>query len=254
MRIGFGKVLLSEIQKTKNTWGLTLSLLGPLGVTIIMFLAYVNNAENASNAVNPWLNYGRYTYNFYFLLYPLFAALVAFLLSNVEHKNRGFKHLFTLPSSKANFYISKMLILLFWIGCSLIFATGILLLSGNLLGLIFPAYGFQEYQITNALLIFPIRMYISLLSIMAIHFFMSLYWDNFIISVGSSVFLLVLGLVVFGTWKYAYLFPYSFPLQHWMEAGQGHTKIITRETWVSLTYALLFFSGGYLLMARKDIT
>ena len=201
MRIGFGRVLLSELQKTKNTWGLTLSLLGPLGVTIIMLIAWIDNGPDATNTVSPWIDYVRFTYNFYFFLYPLFAALVAFMLSNVEHKNRGFKQLFTLPAAKSHFYFSKVMILMFWIACSLLFALGLLLVSGKLLSLIYPNYGFQEYQPTMAMLIFPLRMYISLLSIIAIHFFMSLYWDNFMVAVGSAVFLLILGMILINNWK-----------------------------------------------------
>ena len=82
---------------------------------------------------------------------------------------------------------------------------------------------------------------------------MSLYWDNFIIAVGSAVFLLVTGLVIYGNWRYAYLFPYTYPLMHWLETGQNSTEIISRETWISLSYAVVFFTAGYFLMARKDI-
>jgi hypothetical protein len=254
MKISFDKVLKAEFQKTKNSWGLTLSLLGPFAVVLIMTIAFIDRAGNASNDVNPWINYSKLIFQFFFFLYPLFAALVAFLLSNIEHKNRGFKQIFTLPAPKFYFYSSKVFILLFWIFCSLAFAGIALYLGGQFLGLVVPAYGFQEYASLTAGYVFLVRMYISLLSIIAIHFFMSLYWDNFIVSVGSAVFLLVLGMIMYGNWKYAYLFPYTYTIQHFMKFNQGETQIWTRESWISLIYAITFFSAGYFLISKKNIT
>ncbi|GAB5553690.1 MAG: hypothetical protein Sapg2KO_32810 [Saprospiraceae bacterium] len=254
MSISFIQVLKAEFQKTKNIWGLTLSLLGPLAVLLILIIGFINQAETATNEVNPWINFAKYTFQFFFFLYPLFAALAAFLLSNIEHKNRGFKQIFTLPAPKIYFYGSKVLILLFWILSSIVFAGIVLYLSGQLLGWIVPAYGFHEYNIVPASYVFLVRLYITLLSIIAIHFFLSLYWDNFIVTVGSAVFLLILGLIMYGNWKYAYLFPYSYSIQHWMEYNQGNTQIWTRESWISLFYALTFFSAGYLLISKKNIT
>lgn len=254
MSISFTQVLKAEFQKTKNIWGLTLSLLGPFAVFLILIIGFISQAGNATNEVNPWINFTKTTYQFFFFLYPLFAALVAFLLSNIEHKNRGFKQIFTLPAPKIYFYGSKVLILLFWILSSLVFASILLYLSGQLLGVIVPQYGFQEYDILPGTFVFLARLYITLLSIIAIHFFLSLYWDNFIVAVGSAVFLLILGLVMYGNWKYAYVFPYSYPVQHFMEYNQGNTQIWNRESWISLIYAITFFSAGYLLISKKNIT
>lgn len=254
MPISFSKILKAEFQKTKNSWGLTLSLLGPFAVLMIMIIGFINQAAEATNEVNPWISFAKYTFQFFFFLYPLFAALAAFLLSNIEHKNRGFKQIFTLPAPKIYFYGSKVLILLFWILSSIVFAGIVLYLSGQLLGWIVPAYGFHEYTILPAAYVFLARLYITLLSIIAIHFFLSLYWDNFIVAVGSAVFLLILGLIMYGNWKYAYLFPYSYPIQHWMEYNQGNTQVWNRESWISLIYAITFFSAGYLLISKKNIT
>lgn len=252
--ISFTQVLKAEFQKTKNSWGLTLSLLGPLAVLLIMTIGFISQADTATNETNPWIDFAKFTFQFFFFLYPLFAALVAFLLSNIEHKNRGFKQIFTLPAPKFYFYGSKVLILLFWILSSLVFAGILLYFCGQLLGWIVPAYGFHEYSIVPATYVFLVRLYITLISIIAIHFFLSLYWDNFIVAVGSAVFLLITGLIMYGNWKYAYLFPYSFPIQHWMEYNQGNTQVWNRESWISLIYTITFFSAGYLLISRKNIT
>ena len=248
MQIPFYRVYLAEWQKTKFSWGLTLSILGPLAVSLIIILGFIQNADKADNATNPWGDFAQITFQFYFLLYPLFAALAAFLLCNIEHKNQGFKFIFTQAAPKYHFYLSKVLILWTWITCSFLTAAVLLIVGGNLLGVIVPAYGFQEYTPNVITWIFLVRLYISLMGILAIHFFLSLYFDNFIISIGAAVFLFVFGMSVFNQWDYDYLVPYTYPIQHFVEFRSGEGEWFSRETWISLIYMFVFLSGGYFLM------
>ena len=251
--IPFLRILKSEFQKTKNIWGLTLSVVGPIGVSLIVMLGFLNNADQASNATNPWYDFAKVSYQFYAFLYPLFATLITFLIANIEHKNRGFKYIFSLPAPKSHFYISKVIILLFWIACSLLTALVCLYIFGNVVGLLVPAYGFQEYAITPASYSFIFRSFVLLLSIISIHFFLSLYWDNFIVAVGVGVFLVIFGLVIYSNWKYDYLIPYTFSIANYLDYNANKVVWISRETWISLIYAVVFFTGGYFLMARKNI-
>lgn len=254
MAISFPRVLQSEFQKTKNSWGLRLSILGPVAVTLIIFLGFLDNAENASDASNPWLDYCKYVFQFFFFLYPLFVALLAFLLSNIDHKNQGFKHIFTQPAPKLYFYVSKVLILLFWVASSLLTGALMIWLLGQVLSILVPAYGFQTYPFPVEIWIFLFRLGITLLGILSIHFFMSLYWDNFIVTVGSAVFLLVLGMVVFSHWKYAKYYLYTYPVQHIMEYNQGGLQWWTQESSIAILYSAVFLIAGFVLLSRKNIT
>lgn len=254
MVISFGRILQSEFQKTKNSWGFQLSILGPIAVTLIIFLGFWNNADKASSDTNPWLDYSRYVFQFFFFLYPLFVALLTFLLSNIEHKNQGFKQIFTQPAPKAYFYLSKVLILCFWVIGSLLTAALMIWFFGNVLGVIVPAYGFQDYPIPTETWVFLFRLGVTLIGILSIHFFMSLYWDNFIVTVGSSVFLLILGLTVFNKWKYAKYYPYTYSVQHFMEFSNKNGTLWTQESTLSLVYAGIFLLAGFVLLSRKNIT
>jgi hypothetical protein len=254
MAISFTRVLRSEFQKTTNSWGLRLSILGPLAVTLIIFLGFWNNAENASADTNPWFDYCKFVFQFFFFLYPLFVALLAFLLSNIEHKNRGFKQIFTQPAPKLYFYLSKVTILLSWVITSLLTGAVMIWVFGNLLALVVPAYGFQDYPIPTEIWIFLVRLGITIIGILSIHFFMSLYWDNFIVTVGSAVFLLILGMVLFGNWKYAKYYLYTYPVQHIMEFNTQSTSWWTQESSLALLYAAVFLVAGFILLSRKNIT
>lgn len=254
MAIPFSRVLGSEIQKTKNSWGFRLSILGPLAVTFIVFLGFIDNADTANGATNPWADFSRYVFQFFLFLYPLFVALLAFLLSNLEHKYQGFKQLFTLPAPKVYFYLSKILIVFFCLACSLLTGGLLIVCFGKLLSILLPEYGFQSYPMPPEIWVFLLRLGVSLIGILSIHFFMSLYWDNFIVSVGSAVFLLVLGMIIFNKWKYASYYVYTYPLQHFMEFSSQNVELWTRESSLSLIYASIFLGAGFMVLSRKNIT
>lgn len=251
----FFDVLRSEITKTRRTWNFTVVLLFPVIITIMIFAYYFNNAINSTSAsgVNHWAYYSQYFFRFYQMLYPLLTAMIAFSLSNIEHKNHGFKQLFTFPVSKLSIYMSKVTILTFWMLTSIILATGLLIFSGNILGGIFPELRLQDYNINLAIATFFTRTFLTLLTLIAIHFFLSIYWENFLITIGSACFLVIFGLVMQKS-DYSYLIPYcNLPIAY-ADFGKFSTTVFKKEILWSLGYALLFFAGGYFIMARKNVS
>ncbi|MEL7121489.1 MAG: ABC transporter permease [Bacteroidota bacterium] len=251
--IAYLNVLRSEYKKTKNIWGFSISLAGPIVVTLIVAFGTAFNAHKIEGEdAARWFTHGRYIFQFFFFLYPLYVALMAFLLTNIEHKNRGFKQLFTYPAPKSYFYGSKVVVLLSWILSSLITAFIMLVLTGKVLAVLFPHTGYTlevPYQLFG---MFMLRLGLILLSIIAIHFVLSIYWDNFIVSVGSASFLVVTGMVI-TNWEYSFLVPYCYPLKTYISYMGQNVVIFDRELWIGLAYAVGFFTIGYILMARKQI-
>lgn len=252
--VGFLRVLSSEIYKTKRNWNFTIILLLPVVVTTIMFGFIIKefSGNSAPQGYNYWNMYCGKIFQFYYLLYPLLTAVIAFSMSNIEHRNHGFKQIYTFPTSKLNLYFSKVSILIFWISSSLILAFVLIIISGNLLSLMFPQLGFQNYNIINAIVVFFIRTFITLIALISIHFFLSVYWDNFIISVGFACFMVVLGLMI-SNWEYSYTVPYCYIYKHFQAFYQNSTTVLTKETYWSIGYSIIFFIGGYLIMIRKAI-
>jgi hypothetical protein len=199
-----------------------------------------------------WKTHAQYIFNFFFFLYPLYAALIGFLLTNIEHKNRGFKHLFTLPAPKGYFYVSKILILVFWIASSMLLGSLLLVGTGQFLGMLYPDSGYALAIPWDIFLPFLFKLFVTTVSIMSIHYVLSIYWDNFIISVGSACFLVVFGMVVY-RWENAYLIPYAHSLGHYLSYLNDGNDFFNREIWIGLGYAVTFFVAGYFLMIRKEI-
>jgi|GEM_PF-3529635 len=252
--VRFIDVLSAEILKTKRTWNFSLVLMFPIIVTSIIFGYYVKNLLGGDNIgqSNLWMTYCREFFQFYYLLYPLLAALIAFSLSNIEHRNNGFKQVFTFPVNRYSIYFGKICILLFWMLCSLLLAYSLLIISGNGLGYLFPQAGFQNYDINNIIITFFLRIFITLASIISIHYFLSIYWDNFIISVGSACFLVIFGLVV-SRWEYSYLIPYCNLVKAFTHFFQSGTEVFSKEILWSIGYSVVFFFSGYLIMIKKSI-
>lgn len=252
--IRFVDILSAEIIKTKRTWNFSLFLLFPIVVTAIVFGYYFKNLLEQGNGggINIWMNYSRSFSQFYYLFYPILAALVSFSVSNIEHRNNGFKQIFTFPINKFYIYFSKLVLLLFWTFCSVLLAYSLLIISGNLLSYLFPEAGFQNYDINNIIVSFFLRIFITLISIIAIHFFLSIYWDNFIISVGSASFMVIFGLIVY-RWEYSYLIPYCNLIKGAIHFAKGGTEIFSKEILWSIVYSIIFFLGGYLIMIKKSI-
>lgn len=252
--VKFLDVLSAEIIKTKRTWNFSLVLLFPAMITAIIFGYYIKNlsGEGSVGGINLWTMYSQMFFQFYYFLYPLLAALLAFALSNIEHRNNGFKQIFTFPTNRFFIYFSKVLILLFWMLCSLLLAYSLLVISGNGLSYLFPQAGFQDYGINQIISIFFLRIFLTLISIISIHFFLSIYWDNFIISVGSACFLVIFGLII-NKWKYSYLIPYCNLQKAYTHFLQSGSEVFSKEILWSIGYSILFFAGGYLAMIKKSI-
>lgn len=250
----FTYVLSAEILKTKRTWNLALVLLLPSIISIIVFGYYLKQimGQELTGGNNAWISYSRIFFQFYSFLYPLLVAIVAFSLSNIEHKNNGFKQLFTFPVHKSYIYFSKVIILTFWILSSLLLAYSLMMLSGNILSVLFPQIGFQNYDVNSVIITFFIRIFITLISLVSIHFFMSIYWDNFIISVGSATFLVIFGMLIY-KWKYSFLIPYCNIQNAFMHFFRNGTQVFSEDILWSIAYSIVFFMGGYLIMIKKSI-
>jgi len=248
----FIDVLRSEILKTKRTYNLNIVILFPLIISLLFFVHYAKIFYSPSKGagMHHWLNYSRNFFMIYNLLFPLVAALVAFSLSNIEHKNNAYKLLFTLPIKKYEIYFSKVLILIFWLLILVLLAYSLLILSGNTLSYLLPHLGFQDYNINQAILTYFIRAFFTLFSIISIHFFLSMYWSNFIISVGSACFFVIFGSFL-ANWEYSCLIPYCNFMTAFHDVYNNSHTVFTKEIIYSLLYSVVFFLGGYIIMNKK---
>lgn len=254
--IAFTNIFSAELYKTRRTGNLLLAMLIPFACTMMMFGYFTFRGTSnpaLTEGADAWRTYSQMILALFVLMYPLFASVLAFSISNVEHKNRGLKQIFTLPAQKSSLYFSKVLIQLLWMFMSLAFALGLLYGTGALLDVFFPALEMQLNGSFAEIGSFLLKTYLTLTAIVAIHFFVSIYWNNFVISVGSACFFVVVGLIM-GSWEYSYILPYSHIVTHMSALELRESTVFTTEVFWSLGYALVFFAVGFWMMLRKSIT
>lgn len=243
--IQFRQILFSEIYKYKRTSLFTISLLLPFSTTILVFCYYLIDLENLVGVgVNPWLNYGRYIFMFYYLLYPLLAVQLAYGINNIEYKNNTIKLVLTQPAPVTYFYFSKIILLIVWISCSLLLAYSLFMLGGTILSFIDPQLGFQDFDVRGAIAVFFVKTFITAICIALIQFLISLYSQNFIVPFGIAFFLLVLGMAL-NSWELRYIFPYAnngIALRGYLTNSQ---ILFTKEIIYSIIYSGIFLFLGY---------
>ena len=252
--VSFIDICKAEILKNKRTKNLIFLLLLPFVVSAIILGYYITKLSGITSErlPNQWFEYSRGVFVFYYLIYPFFAAIIAYASNSIEYKNGGFKQIFTFPVKKLYVYLGKLTVLFLWMFASLLLAYLLLIAEGYLLDFLYPKYGFDSFTINKMVLVFFVRNAITLFTIILIHFFLSFYWESFVASIGTASFLIILGLIA-AKWKYSFLLPYS-SLQKTITMFSNKGSIIfTKEMYWCLGYAVLFLLLGCLLLERKKV-
>ncbi len=198
----FAKAFSSEqykLSKNKEIFGILL-----LPVLIIfaidLYIAYdviSSGTDPGGGTSNPWkMILGRTVFMFFYLLFPILVALFVHACCDVEYRNNNYKILFTLPVSKTKIFFSKALFIQITVFFSVLFSYLAFLLSGYLLGIVFPDLGFQNYDFREVIFYVFLKLFITLSAIAMVQLTLSLVFKNFIYPIGGGVFLLLFSTIV----------------------------------------------------------
>jgi len=250
----FLRIIHAEIKKSKRTYGLLVSILIPVLISGLQFLIFFFKHEYFDKSgMNPWKIMGMNLFNIYgMFVMPMYVVLIAYLINFTEHRANSWKHLFALPIPKFQLYAGKIAVLLIWLIifslCTLIFV----LACGQLLSMLRPDIGFQDYTLTNVLALTILKMFLASFGILAIQFFFSIYWKDFIRPVGIGLGLTIAGIIL-KLWDYVYLYPYAHPSMINDDFRQVDVTIATTPVLLSIVYGVVFFTIGYYLVSKKEV-
>lgn len=216
----------TELIKTKNSFAFPLVILGALfipaffvGTIFYHWHDYVHylTIENP----NPWNEYSRKLFNgVHFTFLPLLMVLIIALVFNIEHKSNTWKHIFVLPVSKAKIFIAKYLVLLTLTLLLYCLLSGFYLFGGYLLGWWKPEFGFLNHSPSYAyegaqtnIVTYISRSFITVLAVLAIHFWLSFRLKNLFstIGIGLGGVVLTIGMYI-SHWHSLIYMPYGFPI------------------------------------------
>ena len=260
----FSRSLLAETYKLKRTPILWIALIGGLFAASLIFLIYYFQVEELLDpGVNPWTKYTGFslTITATLLLIP-FVVLLTSSIVYPEHQGHTWKYLYTLPLQKAQFYCSKLVMVLGLVMITYLIFLLSTLLGGMILGNLQPAYGFQDYTAGGwAFLQQIMHVYIGIAGIVALHYWLSLRWRSFIPPVGIGLLAFVVAMIIAGKTDWGLYFPYCYPiLQGQLALAETPERLnivfwggLSNIEWYSLGYFVLFTGLGYWEETRKSV-
>lgn len=208
----------AEIIKTKRSASFWISFIGAGVIPLIFFLAYIIKPDKSAPRmqVMPWeIHFMQGWQAFSAFLLPMFIILICSLIPQIEYKNNAWKQVFASPQSVGNIFFSKLLAIIIMILFLFLMFNIFMILAGVIPNLAHKEFAFLKSSIDwGNLLKLNFKTFVSLLGIIAIQYWLSLRFKNFIVPIGIGLAFLVTSLIVlqFG-WEHIDKVPYAFPLQ-----------------------------------------
>lgn len=207
--------LIAELKKIKSSFALWLAILGAGFIPLFMLLVYINKWKHMVPKLgeNPWQVLSNIAWKGNsFMFIPFVIVLMSCLLQNIEHKNNTWRLLFTMPISKGVIFINKFLVLIILIILFYLLFTVFALGVGLVVGIILPQMKFLDYSPRiGEFSLLAFKSFLSSLSILAIHFWLSIRIKNMIIPIGIACACFVVFFALFQAhWDDIIYFPYAF--------------------------------------------
>jgi hypothetical protein len=247
----------TELLKTKRTSSFWLSILGAAFIPTVYCLLFLLNSDETIQDMGPkpWAVYLERAWQILcvFIL-PIYIILLSTLVTQIEFKNNTWKQVFASPQSFGIIYFSKFLAIhLLILFCFLMF-NALILLVGVMASQVNPKFAFLENAVDwEMILKLNLKTYISILSISAIQYWLSLRFKNFIAPVGIGLALCIGSIVAFGfQWAHMDKYPYCFPALSIKAIQNPGRPLFENHELNSIGYFLFFSLLGFLdLRMRK---
>ncbi len=219
----FLRALSVEHLKLKRTLTVWMVLVAPFVVNLMYFLTFLDYGET-HHEYDPeaWLSYMRSVLSMWsVLMLPLLITLQSALLGNSEHANQQWKHLFALPLPRWSYFAAKWVLLFELILVSSLLNMGMSLVGGWGTGQVYTTMGLTLDAIPWAgLFIMNGKAFLAALLMLSIHTWISLRWQNIIVSIGSGMVAVVVSLFVMRSDTWAPIYPWTLPFSSFsMENG-----------------------------------
>ncbi len=144
------RLLRIELAKTRRSLALLMALACPFVVVLLNFMIQVKSKR----AVNWEMYWMGQTAVWSYFMYPLYIALVTALLNGNEHRNGTWRVMLTMPISRTQLYLAKLLLAFIFLLASnlalFVFAAGSIYILG-LLG--FSVAGAFEFDFAHAIMV-----------------------------------------------------------------------------------------------------
>ncbi len=198
-----------EFIKLKRTSILFLVFIAPLFVCSVSLLMFIHSRGIVDISENAWMLWTKSVLAMWnYFMIPLLVALLAALINGLEHRNRTWMLMLSLPISSRQLFISKLLTI--WL--ITLFSTFLLWLYSIIMLTLISIIGTQiDLSVTNEILFSIWKFAFALIPLIIMLHAVSWYFPNIMITLSIGV-MNTMFLAQIASSKYWIYFPTSYPL------------------------------------------
>ena len=205
----------AELLKIRRSNALWLTVVGAIFIPFVNFIKLISLPDMFVSKMKDdlWVIFinDNWAVATSFLM-PVYIILLVSLVTQIEYGNNTWKQVYTTPRSYADVFFTKFFVINFLIIACFVLFTILIVASGYATSVINHAYEFLSTPVPwSHLLALMVKMYVSILGIMAIQYWISMRVKNFIIPIGIGMALIIVGYMI-RQWEYIAYYPYMHPL------------------------------------------
>lgn len=237
----------AERMKLKRSPVWLIFIVVPMVPAFLGTMNYVMNIEILQNEwYSLWTQHTLFT-SYFFL--PILLGLYCSYLMRIEKNNHNLTKLLTLPISRKQLFLAKLMS-----------AGKIILLSQAWIGVLFiisgKLVGMRAKLPAEELVIWCLFGTLGALVIEALQLIVSLFLDSFALPVGISFVGGLTGLVATSKWGYGHIYPYSL-MAYGMVANNSKQQLTVEGypqfVFACICYLVVFTAIGAMIMERKEV-
>lgn len=206
-------VIATEIAKLKRTLALRMAIVSPLVIVNLYFLiGLAGGGPLLRPRTDAWVLLTTNTVQLWTLLMlPLFITLETSLLAGLEHSERNWKYLLSLPIPKWTVYVAKLVVAIGLVWVAHLVLIGGTWASGALLRQFSPELKLAALPL--GVMTGPMwKVSLAILSAITIQHWVSLRWSSFVGAMGFGMGAMVAAFLAVNSADYGPWFPWSLTL------------------------------------------
>lgn len=213
MTTRFSANLKAEFLKLKRTPAIWLTLVAAAFLPFINCMICIERPQDMipKFETTHWLTFLRFNWkNTVTIIFPVYVILLVNQVLQVEYRNGTWKLVYACPRSYSDIFLSKFLVINTFIICFLIMFNLFTVTSAFTANWVEKGYPFLKHPIPwTKMLILSSRFYVGMLGVIAIQYWLSRRFHNFIIPLGVGFGLWIFGIALLD-WEKIIYHPYMY--------------------------------------------
>lgn len=233
------RALSADVLKLKRTLAVWMTLIAPAVVVILQVLVVYFRPAFMARYPDAWMAFATHVAELWtVLMLTLFLTLETALVSNLEHAERHWKHLLSMPIQRWSVYISKFLIVLSLVISATLALIAFTIAGGVFLGFARPELHMQMLPPVGGILLLHAKAFLAAILAITLQHWVSLRWQSFTVAMSVGMSAMVIGFVIANSQRWGLWYPWAMP-----------HRVMTAPSEIGMYVLLASAVGGVLALA-----